>query len=176
MSDAKLPSQPTAPVLQFLADRTVGKLARWLRILGYDTRYLPQLSPAGLLREGRRQGRIILTRNTQILRAKDAPAFVFIQHNHFRDQLKQVVETLKLDPMGGLLSLCVECNQRLEPVARDTLQAKVPAYVWQTQTDFRRCPGCHRVYWGATHREHVLAELRQLGLSGERHILLKADC
>lgn len=158
------PSETTAPVVQFLADRTVGKLARWLRILGYDTRYLPQLSPAGLLREGRRQGRIILTRNTRIFRAKDAPAFVFIQHDHFRDQLKQVVETLELDPVSALLSLCVECNQRLELVAKDLVQAKVPAYVWQTQTEFRRCPGCHRIYWGATHRAHIMAELRQLGL------------
>lgn len=164
MSQAMSPSETTAPVVQFLADRTVGKLARWLRILGYDTRYLPQLSPAGLLREGRRQGRIILTRNTRIFRAKDAPAFVFIQHDHFRDQLKQVVETLELDPVSALLSLCVECNQRLELVAKDMVQAKVPAYVWQTQTEFRRCPGCHRIYWGATHREHIVAELRQLGL------------
>lgn len=176
MSHAKLSRQTTAPVLQFLADRTVGKLARWLRILGYDTRYLPQLSPAGLLREGRRQGRIIVTRNTQILRAKDAPAFVFIQHNHFRDQLKQVVETLKLDPVQAVLSRCIECNQALQLIEKDQVQDKVPLYVWQTQTEFRHCPACRRIYWGATHREHVLAELRQLGLSGERHILLKADC
>ena len=157
------PAEQMAPVT-FLADRTVGKLARWLRILGYDTRYLPQLSPAGLVREGRRQGRIILTRNTRIRRFRDAPTFVFIEHDRFRDQLKQVVTTLKLDPVARLLSRCVACNQPLEVVAKESVRAKVPAYTWQTQTTFRRCPRCRRIYWGATHREHVWAELRQLGL------------
>ena len=61
----------TAP--RFLADRMVGKLAKWLRILGYDTVSLPQLSPEGVMREGRRQGRLILTRDTRLLRRKDAP-------------------------------------------------------------------------------------------------------
>lgn len=157
------PVEQTAPVT-FLADRTVGKLARWLRILGYDTRYLPQLSPAGLVREGRRQGRIILTRNTRIRRFRDAPMFVFIEHDRFRDQLKQVVTALKLDPVARLLSRCVACNQPLEVADKNSVQTKVPAYTWQTQTTFHRCPRCRRVYWGATHREHVWAELRQLGL------------
>jgi len=158
------------PSPSFLADRTVGKLARWLRILGYDSVYLPQLLPAGLLREGRRQRRIILTRNTRIFRAKDAPTFIFIQHDRFRDQLKQVVETLQLDAVSGGLSRCVECNQALQLIEKDhvqdQVQNKVPAYVWQTQTEFRRCPKCRRVYWGATHRDRVLDELKQLGLDG----------
>lgn len=159
------PAEQTAPVT-FLADRTVGKLARWLRILGYDTRYLPQLSPAGLVREGRRQGRIILTRNTRIRRFRDAPTFVFVEHDRFRDQLKQVVTALKLDPVARLLSRCVACNQPLEVADKDRVQAKVPAYTWQTQTTFHRCPRCRRIYWGATHRESILAELRRLGLDG----------
>ena len=158
------PAEQTAPVT-FLADRTVGKLVRWLRILGYDTRYLPQLSPAGLVREGRRQGRIILTRNTRIHRFRDAPTFVFIERDRFRDQLKQVVTALKLDPVARLLSRCVACNQPLEVVAKESVRAKVPAYTWQTQTTFHCCPRCRRIYWGATHRAHILAELRQLGLT-----------
>ena len=159
------PAEQIAPVT-FLADRTVGKLARWLRILGYDTRYLPQLSPAGLVREGRRQGWIILTRNTRIRRFRDAPTFVFIEHDRFRDQLKQVVTALKLDPVAGLLSRCVACNQPLEVADKNSVQTEVPAYTWRTQTTFRRCPRCRRIYWGATHRTSILAELERLGLDG----------
>ena len=168
------------PGPSFLADRTVGKLSRWLRILGYDSVYLPQLLPAGLLREGRRQRRIILTRNTAILRAKDAPAFIFIRPDRFREQLKQVVETLQLDPVQAVLSRCIECNQALQLIEKDHHQAqvknKVPDYVWQTQTDFRRCPKCSRIYWAASHRDRVLAELKQLGLGGAGLAGLKADC
>jgi uncharacterized protein with PIN domain len=157
-------SGPATPAPRFLADRMVGKLARWLRILGYDTVYLPQLSPEGVIREGRRQSRLILTRDTRLLRRKDAPPFVFVQSDRFREQLQQVVDTLHLDPLRALFTRCAECNRTLEEVAKDQVRDRVPEYVWQTQNEFRRCPGCQRVYWGATHRDHVLAELQRLGM------------
>jgi uncharacterized protein with PIN domain len=155
----------TLPSSRFLADRTVGRLAKWLRILGYDTAYLPQLSPQGLMREGRRQGRILLTRNTQVLRHRDAPPFVFIRDDHFREQLKQVVIECRLTPLELLFSRCSECNQLLEGVIKETIHDRVPEYVWQTQDTFHRCPQCQRIYWGATHKAHVLEELRRIGVS-----------
>jgi uncharacterized protein with PIN domain len=147
---------------RFLADRMVGRLAKWLRILGYDTAYLPQLSPQGLLREGRRQGRILLTRDTRLLRQKDAPPLLFIRGDHFREQLRQVVAECRLAPMPSLFSRCAECNQVLEEVAKETIQDQVPEYVRQTQDVFHRCSECHRIYWGATHKDQVLAELRRI--------------
>lgn len=151
----------------FLVDRMLGRLAKWLRILGYDTAYLPQLSPQGLMREGRHQRRIILTRDTRFLRQKDAPAFIFVRDDHFRKQLQQVADACHLDPLRMLLTRCSECNQLLEIVDKETVWALVPEYVWQTQDEFHRCPACHRLYWGATHKEHVLDELRQMGLTGD---------
>jgi uncharacterized protein with PIN domain len=121
------------------------------------------------MREARRQGRIILTRDTRILRAKDAPPSVFIHSDWFREQLKQVVEALQLDPVQLLFTRCAECNAVLEDVAKDeAVQARVPEYVWQTQNEFRRCPQCQRIYWGATHKDHILTELQQLGLIREK--------
>jgi uncharacterized protein len=149
---------------RFLADRTVGKLARWLRIVGYDTVYLPQLAPDGLIREAKRQGRIILTRNTRLLRHNGKPELVFLRDDRFREQLKQVVNTFPLDLLPGLFSRCIECNRVLEEAAKNEVRERVPEYVWQTQNEFRRCPACHRLYWGATHREHALDELQRLGL------------
>jgi uncharacterized protein len=151
---------------RFLADRMVGKLARWLRLLGYDTAYLPQLSPEGVMREARQQGRIILTRDSRIVRRKDTPPLLLIESDRFREQLKQVVEALQLDPVRYLLTRCSECNERLQPIAKDDVRDRVPEYVWQTQEEFRRCPGCRRLYWGATHKERMLEELRRLGLVG----------
>ncbi|MGH7962818.1 MAG: Mut7-C RNAse domain-containing protein [Candidatus Binatia bacterium] len=150
---------------RFLADRMLGKLARWLRILGYDTAYLPQLSPEGVMREGRRQGRVILTRDTRLLRRKGMPPFVFVHSDRFREQLRQVVDTLQLAPLPSpaLFSRCIKCNRVLEEVAKDEVREQVPEYVWQTQIEFHRCPECHRLYWGATHRDHVREELRRLG-------------
>jgi uncharacterized protein with PIN domain len=155
----------TADTPRFLVDRMLGRLVKWLRILGYDSEYLPQLSPQGLMREGRRQGRLILTRDTHFLRQKNLPSFVFIGADHFRDQLRQVVETCQLDPTRFLFTRCSECNVLLDVIEKEKIHARVPAYVWETQSEFRQCPECHRLYWGATHKEHVQAELRRMGFS-----------
>lgn len=160
------PARVEETVPRFLADRTLGRLAKWLRILGYDTAYLPQLTPDGLVREGRRQGRIILTRNTHLVRRKDVPPLVFVQSDHFREQLKHVVEVCHLDPAQRLLTRCIPCNEVLVEVEKDAVRDLVPAYVWSTQEVFCRCPRCQRLYWGATHRDHILEELRRLGLLG----------
>lgn len=167
MNQHASPPLTAGPSPRFLADRMVGKLARWLRLLGYDTVYLPQLSPAGVMREGRRQGRIILTRDTRLLRHKEMPLSIFVRSDRFREQLKQVVDTCHLDPLRLLFTRCAECNQSLDVVAKENIRDHVPAYVWQTQDEFRRCPECHRIYWGATHRAYVVAELRRIGLVEE---------
>lgn len=157
----------TAAPPRFLVDRMLGRLVKWLRILGYDTAYLPQLSPQGLMREGRHQGRLILTRDTRFLRQKNAPPFIFIQADRFRDQLRQVVTSCQLDPARFLFTRCSDCNEPLDVIAKEKIQAQVPTYVWETQSEFHQCPGCHRVYWGATHKEHVQAELQRMGVLGE---------
>jgi uncharacterized protein with PIN domain len=167
IADSSLSLGVAAPGPRFLADRMLGKLARWLRILGYDAAYLPQLSPQGVMREGRRQGRLILTRDTRLRRCKDAPPFIFVHSDRFREQLQQVVDTLHLDPLRALFTRCVACNRALEEIAKDTIRDRVPEYVWQTQNEFRRCPECLRFYWGATHRDHVLDELQRLGMRRE---------
>jgi hypothetical protein len=166
MQDLTSPIQTTSPC--FLADRMVGKLARWLRLLGYDTAYLPQLSPNGVMREARRQGRIILTRDSRIIRQKDAPSFIFIEQDRFRDQLQQVVTALRLDPTQRLFTRCSACNAPLQLVTKEKVRQQVPDYVWQTQQEFRCCSECRRVYWSATHKDHVLTELRRLGLLEDR--------
>lgn len=158
-----IPSVPSE-LPRFLVDRMLGRLAKWLRILGYDTVYLPQLASQGLIREGRRQGRIILTRDTRVLRQKDAPPLIFIQHDHFRDQLEQVIATCHLDSVTHLFTRCGECNDLLTEMNKEAVRDQVPEYVWQTQSEFHQCPGCRRLYWSATHKEHVMAELRQMGV------------
>ena len=152
--------------VRFLVDRMLGRLAKWLRIIGYDALYVRHLSPLGLLREARRQGRIVLTRDTRVARQRDAPPFLIVRSDRFREQLREVIDALALDPYGRLLTRCVECNRLLEGADKGAVKARVPAYVWETQERFFRCPGCERVYWGATHREHILRELKEVAVVG----------
>ena len=154
----------TEPPPRFLADRMVGKLAKWLRLLGYDTVYMPEVSPTRVKREARRQGRILLTRRTCFLHQKDVPRFVFIRADRFREQLKQVCTDLQLPVSSSLLRRCSVCNRELETIERERVQDRVPAYVWQTQATFFSCRKCRRVYWNATHRERIIEELQHLGI------------
>ena len=155
---------PAEPPPRFLADRMVGTLAKWLRLLGYDTVYMSEVSPASVKREARRQGRILLTRRTCFLNHRDMPLLVFIRADRFREQLKQVCADLQLTVSSSLLRRCSVCNQELETIDRERVQARVPVYVWQTQSTFLHCRKCQRVYWNATHRARILEELRHIGM------------
>jgi uncharacterized protein with PIN domain len=140
----------------------LGRLARWLRILGHDVAYGPHLSGRTLVERARREQRLLLTRDTRLLRDPHLPPHLFIASDHFRDQLREVAAAARLG--AGFLHRCLDCNRPLEAVPRDAVAAAVPPYVFATQEHFQRCPHCGRVYWPATHRAHMLDELAALGL------------
>jgi len=148
----------------FAADAALGRLARWLRLLGYDTTYERGLGDAQLIRSAAAEGRILLTRNTRLIRRRDVPPYVLIHDDAFRAQLRQVIDTCALHQPPALLARCSRCNRMLEPVEPAEAGAQVPAYVRATQTAFARCPGCARLYWPATHVERMRDELARMGL------------
>jgi uncharacterized protein with PIN domain len=148
--------------MKFAADRMLGRLAKWLRVIGQDVTYGPHLSGYGLIREARREGRLILTRNRS-LEKKGLPPYLLIQSDRFREQLRQVIEACKLDPLERPFTRCVACNSPLEPVTKSEVEGKVPPYVFATQQSYSRCPDCRRIYWPATHQQRMLAELKGLG-------------
>lgn len=97
------------------------------------------------------------------MRRRNLPPYVFVAADQFRDQLRQVADTVELG--AGLLRRCLECNQPLETLGREVARERVPAFVFETQPAFWGCPRCHRLYWAATHREHIVRELEALGLA-----------
>jgi uncharacterized protein with PIN domain len=147
--------------VKFAADRMLGKLARWLRLMGQDVTYGPHLSGYGLIRAARREGRLILTRDRR-LKQKQPPEFLFIESDHHREQLLQVIRACHLDPLTRAFTRCAECNSALQELAKAAVEQRVPPYVFATQQRFFVCPQCSRVYWPATHHEKMLAELQSL--------------
>ena len=143
----------------------LGRLARWLRILGCDVLYGTNYSGRGLLAAARAEGRVVLTRDRHLLRKHDVPEHLFIDSDHVREQLRQVVSGYAIDPVGALFRRCAECNGEIEIVARDAAEGKVPAFVFETQQEFHRCRGCGHLYWHATHVERVRRELEGMGLA-----------
>ena len=156
--------EPVDGRLRFAADKMLGRLAKWLRIIGQDVIYGQHLSGQGLVRAATRERRIMLTRDRRIWR-RNRDQSLFIRDDHFRGQLRQVVEQYGLDPFAGLLTRCVECNEPLQPIGKEQVKDTVPPYVFETQEVFSLCPGCRRVFWPATHQKLMTEELERLGFA-----------
>jgi len=141
---------------RFFADAMLGKLAKWLRILGCDVAFDPAVPDGEIGARARREGRVILTRDTLLIRRRE------VRENHFfvcgdswRDQLRQVVAHFRIDPSAGLFTRCVRCNEPLAEVDKPLVAGKVPPYVYRTQEAFGSCARCGRIYWKATHWEEM---------------------
>jgi uncharacterized protein with PIN domain len=149
--------------VRFLADAMLGKLAKWLRILGCDVAYDPDISDREIAERGRREGRVILTRDTLLIRRRGVRENHFLVHgDSYRDQLRQVVEQFAIDPEGGLFTRCVRCNEPLAEVDKLQVAGKVPPYVYETQESFGSCARCGRIYWKATHWKEMKRHRKEM--------------
>jgi uncharacterized protein with PIN domain len=157
--------------LRFVADCMLGKLAKWLRILGYDTLYDPHLDDDQILQHSLDDGRIILTRDTRLVQRRLARRHLLVESSVPAEQLRQVIETFRLPVDERLiLSRCLPCNRPIDSVERADVESLVPPYVFRTQKTFARCSGCGRVYWGATHIADIRRRIERLlrGRAGGR--------
>ncbi len=144
---------------RFLADAMLGGLARWLRVLGYDTVAAAHPSDADLVRQARQEGRILLTRDRALLAEKRPSQVLLIESTNPLVQLRQVVSHYGLPWQARLFSRCLRCNALLQPVPSHEVQSQVPAYVCQHQRRFMRCPACGRIYWEGSHVQHMRDQL-----------------
>jgi uncharacterized protein with PIN domain len=145
--------------LRLLADGMLGRLAKWLRLLGYDTAYDNAAADPDLARRARVEGRVLLTRDRE-LAARRGLRTLLIQSEVLEEQVREVQDALGLPP-DPALSRCAVCNTVLEPVSPEDVAERVPPYVLRTQREFRRCPSCGRVYWPGTHVDEMREQLEQ---------------
>ena len=136
----------------------LGRLARWLRALGYNTAYDHAADDPSLIRRAARERRVLVTRDTRITAPESLP-LVLLRANDTPAQLRELVGTLGLERHPGLLKRCLVCNTRLRAATAEEVDARAPDHVRSSQRDFRSCPGCGRVYWPGTHRRKLVAAL-----------------
>ena len=147
---------------RFVVDTMLGRLARWLRAMGYDTLYPGQAEDHRLLQLARAEGRILVTRDRGLARLAE-PYSCLIRGEQVDDQVIEAVQRLPLNPDNGdWLSRCLECNASLEPGSRESIRDLVPEHVFATHTAFMRCPGCGRIYWAGSHADRMVTRLSQL--------------
>lgn len=149
--------------MKFVVDHMLGRLAKWLRILGYDTVYSPNLDDPDLVRISQAEGRLLLTRDTGIARRKGIECLL-IDSDRLEVQLAQVARHCGLDFSNETMSRCLRCNVALDEVDKEAVRGMVPEYVWQNQSQFRCCPVCARLYWRGTHWERMRERIAALKL------------
>ena len=155
--------------MKFLADINVGKLARWLRVMGYDTALSDGRDDSEMVGLALVQRRVLLSRDTRLAEHNEArTGLVKLIIFHTEDswaQLRDLVESLQLRPRRTF-SRCLECNEPLVSRKKAEVQGLVPLYVFQTQRYYRQCPSCGRVYWRGTHWARMLKKLEELARVG----------
>jgi uncharacterized protein with PIN domain len=145
--------------MRFAADRMLGKLAKWLRILGYDTLYSQSIDDKAFLGLAT-QGRILLSRNTRLV---DKAGLIFVEANDPKVQLKSVVRILGLQPdPDKFFSRCTVCNGLLDPAEPWDVVERVPDHIWTQHNSFSECKACGKVYWEGSHIERSRSEIQRL--------------
>lgn len=151
---------------RFVVDTMLGRLARWLRAMGYDTLYPGETGDRRLLELALAEERVLVTRDRMLARLAQ-PRECLITAERLDGQIREAVRRLGLQPREtDWLTRCLECNARLEPRPRDTLRGRVPEHIFVTHAEFMACPRCARVYWAGTHAHRMLDRLTRL-VNGE---------
>ena len=140
----------------------LGRLARWLRILGHDVAYFREIDDAELVALSRREKRTLLTRDTRLVQRLAARGAILIESPYLEEQLRQMAASSGPALIApGLCRRCLVCNEPTLPVDKASVRHRVPPYVYRTQTRFLSCVACHRVYWSATHVRDMLRRLKR---------------
>lgn len=145
--------------LRFIADVMVGKLSRWLRVLGIDVAYSNTYEDDQIIRIAKTETRIVLTRDDGLANRCAGVQCILIESDYYKQQVDQVIREFGLKDFK-VFSRCLECNVPLEEVDKEAVFERVPPYVYLTQERFAVCPSCKRVFWHGTHADEMLKRIR----------------
>jgi uncharacterized protein with PIN domain len=152
--------------IKFIVDHNVGKLARWLRMLGFDSLFFSGSDDSHMVKQALAEGRIILTRDTEIMKRRvinnGRLNAVLIESEEPERQIQQLMAALDLKGRSRPFTICLECNQPLVERSPAEVKERVPPYVNKTQTQYMECPACRRIYWRGTHWESMIRKLEKL--------------
>ena len=146
---------------RFVADHMLGSLARWLRMLGYDTVYDKNMDDPEIAKFARAENRFILTRDKEL--SKEPGAFL-VEKDDLDSQLDAVGKKFGLHFAEERIR-CSTCNGELVDLPKEEAKEEVPEGAWQANEKFWKCSKCQKIYWKGTHWNGIMDRLRKLNLA-----------
>ncbi|MCD6529937.1 Mut7-C RNAse domain-containing protein [Candidatus Bathyarchaeota archaeon] len=150
---------------KFVVDGMLGKLARWLRILGYDVKYYRSMDDDSLIEIAEKENRILLTRDNALHRKSIAKKVYSI----LLEEESRIKNLAKLSKALGIalevdtaISRCPKCNSKIEPIAKNSIRGKVPEKTFRRFNEFWICPNCGQVYWRGSHWKNIYVTLNKV--------------
>ena len=140
---------------RFVADAHLGRLAVYLRMLGFDTLYRNDFSDAELPELASSGRRILLTRDRDLLKRSAVTHGYFVRETHYRGQLLEVLRRFDLAGSLAPFTRCLRCNGALDSVSKEEVAAEVPPLSREHCHEFERCRDCRQVYWNGSHHRRM---------------------
>jgi uncharacterized protein with PIN domain len=147
---------------RFLADAMLGRLARWLRLLGFDVLYDAAIEDAEVARRALEERRIVLTRDRALPEEWRLPRVVVLRAETTGEQLRELARVLPLRERAQPFTRCSRCNGPLDAVPAELVAARIPPHIAATQSRFLRCRGCGHVYWEGSHVARIRRTLDEV--------------
>lgn len=142
----------------FIVDETTGDFARWLRILGFDTKMIKNRRGISLIAIALKEEKLIITRSSKLLN-KEKECCI---HINSTDTISAIVELKETDLLTGMkpFSRCIECNTLLQKTSKNNIIGRIPPYIFKRHNKFSLCPRCGRIYWKGSHLKRMVKELQ----------------
>lgn len=145
---------------KFISDVHLGRLTRYLRMMGLDVFYCNDLEDDKIINISLKERRAILTKDRGILKRNEVTHGYWVRSTEVKEQVEEVLKRFNLKKEIKEFSRCIECNELLKPIKKDTIINQLPAKVAQSQSEFYHCPSCNKIYWKGTHYQRMLSFIR----------------
>ncbi len=148
--------------MRFIVDCMLGKLAKWLKILGFDAQFFSKIEDDELLTIAKDEGRILLTKDTALIQRAQDVETLFLDSDEWQNQVQQVLDHFHLRENVAPHTRCIDCNVLLKHLPKKNAENLVSTFVFEKADSFVLCPNCGRVFWQGTHFKDMEVQLQEI--------------
>jgi uncharacterized protein with PIN domain len=156
-NDIKNKLRPNIELYNFMTDENVGGMAKYLRMLGFNTIMIPEISDKEVAKIAEKENRILLSRDFGLLKRKNVTHGIFLRSTNTEEQIYEVIKKYKLDQLFKPFSICIECNGCIKLIRSSDLleEDKIEDGVLKDYNEFFRCTNCKKVFWKGSHYQRM---------------------